>query len=80
MYIYICVCVCVLVSLDINSVYKIIPNNKGIETIHETLNVQQKTKQPITTTPVIKIFLTFILTLSNFIFNCKTIKCTPAIS
>ena len=64
-------CVCVLVSLDINSVYKIIPNNKGIETIHETLNVQQKTKQHIRTTPAITIFLTFILTLKISYLTAK---------
>lgn len=40
-----CACVsvymCALVSLDVNSIYKIIPKNKGIETIYETLNIQQ---------------------------------------
>ena len=58
MYLYIYISVGVLVSLDLSSIYKIIPNNKGIETTHETLNVQYKTKtkQPITTTPVITIF------------------------
>ena len=57
-----------LVTLDIEFLYAIIPNNEDIKAIREAYD-----RHPYKTvsTKVIITFLSLILTLSNFIFNCS---------
>ena len=57
-----------LVSLDVKSLYTNIPNSEGIKVAKSSLdNLPRKA----IATKVITTFLSLILTLNNFIFNCK---------
>ena len=57
-----------LVSLDVKSLYTNIPNAEGIKSIKTPLeNYSNRTASA----KVITTFLALILTLNNFIFNCK---------
>ena len=57
-----------LVSLDVKSLYTNIPNSKGIKAVKTSFdNFPRKT----IATKLITTFLSLILTLSNFVFNCK---------
>ena len=57
-----------LVSLDVKSLYTNIPNAEGIKSVKTSLeNYSKRTAS----TKVITTFLAVILTLNNFIFNCK---------
>ena len=57
-----------LVSMDVRSLYKSIPNSIGIKELKTSLeNFPKRT----VATKVITTFLSLILTLSNFVFNCK---------
>ena len=56
-----------LVTLDVKSLYANIPNNEGIKAIKEPY---EKYKEKTVSTKVIKTFLSLILTLNNFVFNC----------
>ena len=57
-----------LVSLDVKSLYTNIPNAEGIQYVKTSLEKYSKrTASP----KVITTFLALILTLKNFIFNCK---------
>ena len=58
----------IFVSMDVRSLYTNIPNSEGIKAVKETLEASQ-TKT--ISTRVITTFLFLILTLNNFIFNCK---------
>ena len=56
-----------LVTMDVRSLYKNMPNAKGIEALKRAFNnYSEKT----TTTKVITTFLALILTLNNFVFDC----------
>ena len=57
-----------LVSLDVKSLYNNIPSAEGIKSVKTSL---EKDSKRTTSTKVITIFLALILTLNNFIFNCK---------
>ena len=57
-----------LVSLDVNSLYTNIPNAEGIKSVKTSL---ENCSKWAASTKVITTFLALILTLSNFIFNCK---------
>ena len=57
-----------LVYLDAKLLYTNIPNKEGIKSIKTSL---EKYSKRTTSTKVIATFLTLILTLNNFIFNCK---------
>ena len=57
-----------LVSLDVKSLYTNIPNAEGIKSVKTSLeNYSKRTASA----KVITTFLALILTLNNFIFNCK---------
>ena len=57
-----------LVSVDVRSLYTSIPNSEGIKAVKAYLeNFSRKT----VATKVVTTFLLLILTLSNFVFNCK---------
>ena len=57
-----------LVSLDVKSLYRNIPDSEVIKAVKTSLDsFSRKT----ITTKVITTFLSLILTLSNFTFNCK---------
>ena len=57
-----------LVSLDVRSSYTSIPNSEGIKYVKgSTENFPRRT----VATKVIPTFLSLILTLNNFVFNCK---------
>ena len=57
-----------LVSLDLRSFYTSIPNSKGIKAVKTSLaNFPRRT----VATKVIITLLSLILTLNNFVFNCK---------
>ena len=58
----------ILVTLDVKSLYTNIPNNEDIKTVREPYD-KHPTKS--VSTKVIITFLSLILTLSNFIFNCS---------
>ena len=55
-------------TLDIKSLYTNIPNNEGIKAVGETYD---KHPSKSVSTKVIIIFLSLILTLNNFMFNCS---------
>ena len=57
-----------LVSLDVKPLYTNIPNSEGIKAVKTSLdNFRRNTiATKVTTT-----FLSLILTLNNFVFNCK---------
>ena len=55
-----------LVTLDVKSLYTNIPNNEGIKAVKESY---EKYKEETVSTKVIT-FLSLILTLNNFVFNC----------
>ena len=57
-----------LVSQDVKSLYSNIPNAEGIKSVKTSL---EKFSKRTASTKVITTFLTLILTLNNFIFNCK---------
>ena len=83
-YIYICICMYIyiyiyiqtdfvpdnscLVSVDVKSLYTNIPNVEGIKSVKTSLG---KYSKRTVSTKVITTFLALILTLNNFIFNCK---------
>ena len=56
-----------LVTLDVKSLYTNIPNNEGIQAVKESY---EKYKEKTVSTKVIITFLSLVLTLNNFIFNC----------
>ena len=56
-----------LVTSDVKSLYTNIPNNEGIEAIKES---NEKYKEETVSTKVIITFLSLVLTLNNFVFNC----------
>ena len=56
-----------LVTLDVKSLHANIPNNEGIKAVKETY---EKYKEKTVSAKVIKTFLSLILTLNNFVFNC----------
>ena len=56
-----------LVTLDVKSLYTNIPNNEGIKTVKESY---EKYKEKTVSTKVIITFLSLILTLNKFTFNC----------
>ena len=56
-----------LVTLDIKSLCANIPNNKGIKAVREAYDIHPSKS---VSTKVMVIFLSLILTLNNFIFNC----------
>ena len=58
---------CTLVSLDVKSLYTNIPNNEGIAAVKKHLDRKKLTNA---SSIVITTFLTLILTLNNFVFNC----------
>ena len=56
-----------LVTMNVKSLYTNIPNAEGISSVKRAFcNYSKKT----TTTKVITTFLSLILTLNNFVFNC----------
>ena len=55
-----------LVRLDVKSLHTNISNNEGIKAVKE---VYDKNPNKTVSTKVIKIFISLILTLNNFIFN-----------
>ena len=55
-----------LVRLDVKSLHTNISNNKGMKAVKE---VYDKNPNKTVLTKVIKIFISLILTLNNFIFN-----------
>ena len=62
--------------MDVRSLYSNIPHKEGIKAVETTLKHKNKP------TMVIITFLKIILTLNNFIFNCKKgcamgTKCVP---
>ena len=56
-----------LVTLDVKSLYTNIPNNEGIKAVKESY---EKCKEKTVSRKVIITFLSLILTLNNFVFNC----------
>ena len=56
-----------LVTLDVKSLYTNVPNNEGIKAVKESY---EKYKEKTVSTKVIITFLSLILTLNNFVFNC----------
>ena len=58
----------ILVTMDVKSLYTNIPNNQGIAAVK---NAYDKYQNKTVTTKVITTFLALILTLNNFVFNCK---------
>ena len=58
-----------LLSLDVKSLYTNIPNAEGIKSVKTPL---EKYTKRTASTKVIAIFLALLLTLNNFIFNCKS--------
>ena len=56
-----------LVTLDVKSLYTNIANNEGIKAVKESY---EKYKEKTISTKVIITFLSLILTLNNFVFNC----------
>ena len=57
-----------LVSLDVKSIYNNIPNEERIKSVKTPL---EKNSIRTASTKVITTFLALILTLNNFVFNCK---------
>ena len=57
-----------LVSVDVKSLYSDIPNAEGIKSVKMSL---EKYSKRTASTKVITTFLALILSLNNFIFNCK---------
>ena len=57
-----------LVSVDVKSLYSDIPNAEGIKSVKMSL---EKYSKRTASTKVITTFLALILTLNNFIFNCR---------
>ena len=55
-------------TLDAKSLYTNIPNNEDIKTVREAYD---KHPSKTVSTKVIVTFLSLILTLNNFIFNCS---------
>ena len=56
-----------LVTFDVKSLYTNIPNNEGIKAVKESY---EKYKEKTVSTKVIITFLSLILALNNFVFNC----------
>ena len=56
-----------LVTFDVKSRHRNIPNNEGIKAVKESY---EKYKEKTVSTKVIITFLSLILTLNNFVFNC----------
>ena len=56
-----------LVTLGVKSLYTNIPNKEGIKAVKESY---EKYKEKTVSTKVIITFLSLILTLNNFVFNC----------
>ena len=54
-------------TLDVRSLYTNIPNNKGIKAVKESY---EKYKEKTVSKKVVITFLSLILTLNNFVFNC----------
>ena len=57
-----------LVSLDLKSLYANIPNAEGIKSVKTSW---EKYSKRTASAKVINTFLALILTLNNFVFNCK---------
>ena len=57
-----------LVSVDVKSLYTNIPNSEGMKAVKMSL---EKYSKRTASTKVITTFLALILTLDNFIFNCR---------
>ena len=57
-----------LVTVDVKSLYTNIPNNEGIKAVREAYD---KHPSKTVSTKVIITFLSLILTLNHFIFNCS---------
>ena len=57
-----------LFSLDVKSLYTNIPNAEGIKSVKTSL---EKYSKQTASTKVITTFLALILTLNNFVFNCR---------
>ena len=55
------------VTLEVKSLYTNIPNNEGKKVVKESY---EKYKEKTVSTKVIITFLSLILTLNNFVFNC----------
>ena len=66
-----------LVTLNVKSLYTNIANNEGIKAVEESY---EKYKEKAASTKVIIAFLSLILALNNFVFNCthylQTMGCT----
>ena len=60
----------ILVSLDVKSLYTNIPNKEGVFAVKQALEKLPPALKKVST-KVITTFLFLILTLNNFIFNCK---------
>ena len=56
-----------LVTLNVKSIYTNIANNEGIKTVEESY---EKYKEEAASTKVVIAFLSLILALINFVFNC----------
>ena len=57
-----------LVSVDVKSLYTNIPNSEGMKSVKMSL---EKYSKRTASTKVITTFLALILTLNNFVFNCR---------
>ena len=57
-----------LVSLDVKSLYTSIPNSEGVKAVKKSFD---EFPRKTVATKVITTFLALILTLNNFVFNCK---------
>ena len=55
-------------TLDVKSLYSNIPNNEGIKTFREAYD---KDPSKSVSAKLIITFISLILTLTNFIFNCS---------
>ena len=57
-----------LVTLDVKSLYTNISNNEGIRAVKESY--EKYKEKTVSTKVIIKTFLSLILTMNNFVFNC----------
>ena len=55
------------VTLDVKSLYTKIPSNEDISAVKESF---EKCKEKMVSTKVVLTFLSLVLTLNNFVFNC----------
>ena len=59
---------CLLVTIDVKSLYTNIPNSEGISAVKAAY---ESYPEKSVATKVIITFFALILTLNNFMFNCK---------